>query len=270
MKRLKTALLFLLVVFLTLPVVLSSRAQEPNPELAIALANYEHTYERYRLAHNDYELAKSQYRAYNNLTSQTTALTKTAIMLEARDQVMIIFLHLIGTKLSTETKFTFGKVSVILQKLTNEADWYLEHQSKISSAATIEDLLAISQEAEERFDYSSQIVYEALFEGFIAEETEIMTLVQLELTQLNGLIQEIRQTDQDTSSIERWQIETENKFELARQKFTQADEFDAYLPKDGAGPNFSRHTLMLEQTNQYLKETNLNIIEIIREIKYVN
>lgn len=237
--------------------------------LATARNDYDYAFQQYRDAHKEYELAKSKYQTYKNLTSETVAIEKTSLMLQARDQVMITFMTMIEAKLAAETNVSYGRLGVISYEINEERDWYLTHQEKLPSAATIADLISLSREAEKRYETSAQLAYRALFEMFLYKEEAVIDLIEKELSETEALLQVIREAkDKDTSVVERWLINAQNKYELAMDKFrTSQGTVLSDTDLKTTTTNYTRGTSVLEQTNQYLKEVNQHLIEIMREIK---
>lgn len=241
-------------------------AQTP---LETTQTDYDHVYKLYLDAHDEYEIARSKYQTYRNLTSQTVAIEKTALMLEARDQVMITFLHLIQAKLTQETELSFGRLGVINHDLNQEVEWYQAHQSKPSSAASVNDLILVSREAEGRYTSTTRIVYRALLESYLYKENQIIALISDELVQTESLISLIRERkDKDTSLIERWLIDGQNKYALGKDKYNESKSIDLASIKDKELVGvYNQASQRLEQANQYFKEVNHVLIEILTEIK---
>ena len=261
------SLVFCLGVYLSPKTLLF--AQTP---LQTAQTDYDHIYKLYLDAHREFEIARSKYQTYKNLTSQTVAIEKTSEMLVARDEVMISFLSLIQVKVNQETELTFGRLSAINHDLTQEIDWYKIHQLKPNSAAAIADLLNIAREAELRYFISNRIVYQALLESYLYKENGVISLITTEIALTDQLINLIRERkDKDTSVIERWLIDAQNKYALGKGKYEEARAIDLSQAKEKELVGRYNHaTSLLENANQYFKEVNYVLTEIISEIKHAD
>lgn len=263
--KIKKPLLTLLFLFFTLPAF----AQETPPfelEFNRAHQNYLGAYNLYLEAHKEYLIAKNQAQTYQTLTAQTLALEQTIKMLEARDEVIATFLIALRAQLSRQTNIATYKLNSLYLQLEKEINWYLEHQSVFSSAGTLPDLFKLSAETEKRYPQTQVLFYQVPLQIFLHQEDLLHQKIQTQIDQTEALIAQIRTAgDKNTSQIERWLLEAKNKKNWAEEKFAQAQAIQ--ITSQGPQKQLNQAKKSLQESRQYLKETNLHLIEILKEIK---
>jgi len=238
--------------------------------------DYIHIYEQYKKAHSDYLLARSQYLQANTLASQTKAQEKTALMLQARDDVVVAYLTMLRLRLLEAEGVAASDKDSLYARLDNQISWFKAHKDQVPSAGTLEDLTKDSKAASTQYQLVIPLAYETL---------AIIPIGQLEVfkNELNQILGDIKtktekiraKGDHDTSIIERWIIETENKLSRGFEKQIQAQtglySLQKYDPKSSRRnpPEdiYSDIVTYLNESNQFFREASSNMREIIKLIK---
>jgi hypothetical protein len=262
--------------FLLYPkIYFSLSAQEPTAaigelDFSQAYQDYLFIYNHYLETHKEYVIAKNQYETYGTLTSKTVALEQTVKMLEARDEVVATFLTALRMKMSEETQIGSPRLSELYSQLDQESIWFREHSQTLTSAGAIPDLITLSNQAQNRYLKTEGLIYESLLEIFLYQENLVHQEVENQIEIIDDFISQVRENgDKDVSIIERWLLEAKNKKTRAEEKLKAAASYKTNLfPGLEVGQSiFNRTAQLLEESHQYLKEVNLNLVEIIKEIK---
>lgn len=269
MKRLPIVLLFLLFAISYLPLA-RIFAQEHSFNFQRAYADYNYIYDQYRQAHTEYVAARQAYLNYQTLTSKTEALGKTLAMLKLRDETVRTYLMALRMKLAETTGISNYEENILYLKLDEEVNWYLKHFNNLTSAGSLEDLVASSKEAQDQYSKSEVLVYQALGTILAGKEAGLRNEINQEIEILKGKIAEIRQRgDKETSVMERWLLEATNRLTRSQEKEFTAQQLLAKLKsyQQDKHQTYNQAQFALEESHQYLKEANFYLKELIREAK---
>ncbi len=265
------SLLFLFFTFAP-----TTRSQEPEKfDFNQAYQDYVFKADVYRNVHNDYKVARGQYLNFQTLKSKTNAEENTSKMLEARDEVVGTYMTALRMRLLEAPGVSEDVKEDLFVRIDAEVAWFNEHKEILSSAGSLEDLVADSEDASEKFTSIDPLFYEVLTVvsgGKPRSFRERLNSVVSDLTQkLNEIKAEEREeykfSQRKIQTIERWLLEIENQIRRSEEKQREANDI-AISKKKGSGINsYNKAIELLNESHQYLKEANSFVKEIIREIK---
>lgn len=255
------------LVFLTFFFSASAAAQEFDFQKAYE--DYRFQRNQYRTAHQEYLTAKNQYLTYQTLTSKTAALNKTQTLLEKRDQALETYLTALKLKLGEETSVIGYQANMLYLELDKEILFLQNHRSSLTSASTLEDLLGLSSQFEEKYPALEILIYRAIGEILLNKERKLGQQADELITDLGNKIQEIKSENEEESLLwERWLLEAENKTVRANEKQKASQlTLQNFDQKKGLEEQFSQAQILIKESHQYLKEAVFYLAEIIREIK---
>lgn len=263
MKRLAIVAIFILLLFYS-PVL--SQEFDFNR----AYQDYLYTYGQYREAHNQYITAREQYLTYKTLTAKTLALEQTLDMLQKRDETVRAYLTALRMKMAETTGISNYKQNTIYLKLDGEVAWYMEHRDKLSRAATLDELVKTSKEAESRYDKTLVLIFQALGVILEGKENNIRNQIDEQVKLIKEKISQIHDKgDKDTTTAERWLLEAENKLTRSQEKLDEAILIlDNLKTTDRSKDSkYNQSQELIQESHLYLKEANSYLKELIREIK---
>lgn len=267
-KRLPLVFISILLLFFSLVFVYAQ--ETPEFDFNRAYEDYLHAYGQYREAHNQYVTAREQYLTYKTLTAKTLALEQTLDMLQKRDEAIRTYLTALRMKMAGTTGISDYKQNTLYLKLDAEVSWYAEHREELTSAATLEDLVATSEEAESRYDKTLVLIYQALGVILEGKENNIKNQIDEQVELIKDKISQVRDKgDKDITTAERWLLEAENKLTRSQEKLNEAMTIlDSLKPseRDKAG-DYNEAQQLFQESHLYLKEANSYLKELIREIK---
>lgn len=268
MKRYLPIFISILLLFYSFTLV---KAQEFN--FNRAYSDYLFNYNQYRQSYTDYVAAKEAYLSYQTLTSKNQALEKTSKMLKDEDEVILTYLTALRMKLAETTGISNYEQNILYLKLDNEVGWYGQHKESLTSAATLEDLVASSTKVADKYKNTEILIYQTLGTILSGKETNFRDQLTGKIQQLKEKIGEIRQRgDKDTALAERWLLEAENRLTRSQEKQFTAQQILAKIKSSDLNKNqsYNKAQFAIEESHQYLKEANSYLKEVIREIKSAN
>lgn len=264
--------------FLSTP---SSEVVKTNEDFDEAYKLYEEKLEEYRGVSEEYRVARAQYLKSKTQRSLSDAKEATIKLLRSRDDVIISYLEALKLKLQT----TQGLNDVVLKQLVfridQEISWFTRHRDLVPSAGTLNDLVKDSQEASNEYTSTQKLIYEAL--GYISFG-KVFSYKE-RLTDLFDRLKERienakKETDKNNFSsekfltLDRWAFEIENLLIRTEDKLSEAETYLKQISKAGAREKpsslQSRALTLILEARQFLKEGNLYLTEIVREMKIVN
>ncbi len=264
--------LFIGLFFLYFFVPYYVHAQEPLT-YNDAYAQYTSRQAEYQKAHDEYVLRRSQYLRFKSLQSEKDARDATVAMLGTRDEVVIAYLSVLQKRLEETTGLTDAGKKVYLTQLTDEKTFFKDHKAKIPSAGTLDDLVADSNLASNRYKDDQKLLYQILFAIANGKITDLRTRLSDNLNNIKSKIETIRNEtrpeytfDLDKlQKIDRYVFESENK--LARSEEKQISAQDTTNIRDFTSDTYTQKLGQLGEAQQLLKEASSYMREIINEVE---
>lgn len=273
-----TVLIFLVLCLTSIKIVFS---QDSGTKFNQAHREYSLSAEDYRASHDEYVLARSQYLKFKTLTAENNAKEATIRMLETRDEVAEKYLSVLKMRIEEIEGVPDATREALFLRIDEERTWFSEHKERLPSAGSLEDLVSDSDEAKGRFEAADPLIYEGLsvissgrVNNFRARLKNIFSSVR---DKINKIKEEERSeykfSTRKIQIIERWIFETEGRISRSEEKQVEADSLISEISGKSGGRGkssvgtYSQVLSKLGESQQYLKEASLYVIEIIREIK---
>lgn len=154
-----------MLVLSTLYFVLSTSAQAQTLTFDRAYQDYQYNLTLYGQAYSDYQDTKNAYLANQTLSLKEDARKKTFAMLVARDQLMVVYLTALRTKISELSGLSTDDKNAIFGKIDSEVNFYTNHKTSYQTNDDLPTLFNASGQSQNQYkDKSSLIVNEALFD----------------------------------------------------------------------------------------------------------
>jgi hypothetical protein len=243
-----------------------------------ALQDYKYTYSLYAQADSDYQLAKAQYINSKTLTAQTKAQQATYAFLRARDDVLRTYLSALRQKLAETNGLVDSDRNILYSRIDQEVSWYIDHRDKIPSAGSLDDLFSDSEKAREHYKATEGLMYRIFSTLTDAPLRNFHDRIDNIISAASNITLEIKQNkDKDTSTIERWIIETQNRIDRSKEKEISTyrsipsieQESSAFNASDKL-PIYNGFLTRYDESLQYLKEATSFLREIVNKIKTVD
>lgn len=158
----KAALIIITLLTLTFWV---SKANAQTLTFDRAYQDYQFNTTLYDQAYSDYTDAKNAYLANQTLSLKEDARKKTFLMLVARDQLMVVYLTALRTKISELPGLRQEDKNNVFGKLDGEVNFYTNHKTSYHDSDDLPTLFSNSSQSENQYkDKTSLIVNESLFD----------------------------------------------------------------------------------------------------------
>ena len=227
----------------------------------------------YQSDYNNYLTARANYLASQSIDSQDKAKATTLKMLQSRDDVVSSFLTAMKSKIQSTQGISSSDQGSFSSRADTEIGWYNAHRTRLSSAGSLDDLVADSDEAKAQYDSTSLLVYQSVVALGIANNSYIRNEINNEISTLRAKIDEIKANqDKDVSLIERSLVDVQNKLSRSQTKDSDAANLvNSIKPTDRQKSNdFQDSQSDVADSNSYLKEANDGLLQIISQIKSAN
>ncbi len=262
----------LIILFAMIAVIFSAK---------IVFADYPAAYQDYLnktgvylSTYDNYLTARATYFASGSLDSQQKAMAATLKFLQTRDDVMTSYLTALKLKLQTSQGISANDLNSQSSQIDTQVSWYVSHNTRLSSAGSLSDLVSDSDEAKNEFNNLTQLtVYMSLITLGKGTNLYIRNELTSEISLVQTKLDEIKANqDKDVSSEERFLVDVQNKLDRS-----QAKDSDAANLINSVNPNsqqiysaFQNAQSDLTDSNLYLKEANQGLLQIITQIKSAN
>lgn len=235
-----------------------------------AYQDYLYNSDIYQKAHADYDIARSQYLSSQTISSQTKAQEATAAMLTDRDQVLSTYLTALRMALKDAPGVDNGTKESLFSLIDAEISWYGDHKTKISSAGSLDDLVADSNEAAEQFKQTELMIYQVLVTISIGNTTDYRERARTEINDLRTKLSEIKVNgDKNVDSIDRALTDAEDRLSRSIEKETDAQTRLSKMKSSDKNKlvSFNSIELSVGESLSYIKEANSIVKDSIRQIK---
>lgn len=235
-----------------------------------AFQDYIYNLSLYQKDYSAYQLAKGAYLDSQTPGSTANAISATTLMLTDRDNVVSTYLTALRMKLLETKGVSDAEKNGFYSLLDTDVSWWGGHKTRLTSAGSLDDLVKDSDEAKTHFANTQILSYQTLIEIGISENTNMRTLIQNEIGALNSKIAEIKSNgDKDTSAIERFMVDIQNKLSRSSDKETEARNLMNGIKPDSQNSTSTYQTAVgdIENSLSYLKEADTDLRNVITQIK---
>ena len=235
-----------------------------------AYQDYQYSLSIYTQANSDFEAAKDFYSKNQTLSLKEDARKKLLTMLKSRDQLEVVYLTALRTKISELKGLADGDKSAIFGKIDTEVAWYKNHITSYGDGDAVETLFTKSDESKSHYSTTTiPIVYESLFDISLGEEVGIRQDHETIYNTLKlNIATGVAAGKLDVNQFNRWFTDIDSNIQILHQNEdlskTQIQKmYDAYTTGSGSF-NDSINTLSssikpLTQLNEFLTEVLTSI-----------
>lgn len=257
-------------------------SQEPPQETVIVTyddvyAEYTGSIEEYNKAHAEYILRRAQYLKFQSLKSRQDAYNATLIMLEKRDDIVISYLNVLRKKIEEGIGISDTKKESLFLSIEEEIDWFSNHKDNLSTTGSLNDLVSDSKLAADRWLKITPLAYEVMAVLSQGKVTNFDSRIDDVFSETKKILDIVRNDNRDGYSfssyklqiLDRWIFEADGKIARSRTKQSEADVLiiEMTTSKKKVTDTYSSIISKLTESQLYMKETNLFLKEIVKQIK---
>lgn len=267
MKKLLTFFFYSLALLLSGS---SLKAQEPVFDFSKAYQDYLFNFNQYRQAHQNYQTKRQAYLHYQTLQAKNEAEQATKFMLQRRDETIRTFLTALRLKLAAVTAVANYQQTLLYLNLDKEVVWYFDHQNKISSSQTLEEMLNLASETESHYLQTEVFAYQTLAAISAAKENKITEKLNKQIGLLEEKIAAIKTLGgKNTATAEKWLVSTKEKLHQIEERQKEAQKILSKLEVKQRDKSkiFAQAEAFYQEAFLLIKQTHSYLEEIIKEIK---
>lgn len=257
-------------------VLLGILARPASATYEQAYQDYLFQFDSYRQRYSEFQVAKNEYKKFQTLTSQATALDKTKIMLAQRDQLLRAYLIVLFEKLNDPNAglpaVTKGQYQTIL---TNEIVFLETHAQRIPSIGSLEDATDVSRELESHYGVLQASIRQILIGLSLGQLAIVakhyddqLAKARLLVTAYSGTLSFGKQ-----ETVNRWLLQIANKRNFYQQKVDAIIVANAQLISSDPDELDTLYNTMIRnvgEARQYLAEGASFFVEFKNALKYAN
>jgi hypothetical protein len=264
----KTVLLILsFVIFLAFPFFVF--AQTFNSDKAYS--DYQFSLTVYYESYSSYQNSRDAFLKNQTLTLKEDARKKTLQMLRDRDQLEIVYITALRTKISETTGLNSDEKNAIFGKIDDEVNWYQIHKGNYKDDDSLETLFNKSAEAESRYkNDTGPKVYESLFLISLGTEIGIKEDQEKIYASLRAVIDSgISGGKLNMDPFNRWYTDIDSIFQNIKQNedLARTQIQEVYTQNYSTSGSYDTSIATLTSSKKLLSQLNDFLMEVLVSIK---
>ncbi len=210
-------ILFLLV----LPAFLVGRVLATSQQ---AYSDYLNQFDTYRQSYSSFQLARDSYLKYQNLTSQTAAMTATQTMMTQRDLLLRSYLSFLNEKLNEDQGLDTGTKGQYQANLQKEIAFLDTQNQNIAGITSLDDATRSSSILENHYVALQITISQTIIGVTIGKLEALAHTFDQNLQTAQGIISSNAALlpPEKTATINQWLIQIQNTRSLYQQKIDAA------------------------------------------------
>jgi len=221
----------------------------------------------YKNTRQDFLKARTKYQQFKNTENKEALENAARNQLEKAVTSLIKRLEVIKTWVSNRGALGEAEKQAIITEIDEDIIWLKERESKVQIASVAE----IKEAAKEIRDYWKNHrakVKRVIGEIWAARINFVITKAEKFSIQVSAKIQELKTAGKDTSQLEAWLADFNQKLVLAKEKYEAAKvKFQAISDLAEAQQLFEEGHQFIIQANQYVKQAHTQLVQIVKEMK---
>lgn len=221
----------------------------------------------YKTSRQSFLNARQKYTQLRNGANKTDLELKAREFLKQMVSVMIKRLEALKNKVGNHRAIPDAERQSILAEIDQDINWLKERQSAIDTA-TPEQIKETAKEIRDYWKNTRVKVKRVIGLIWAARINFLITKAEGFSTKIAAKIAELKAAGKDTSQLEAWLDEFNQKISLAKEKYQSAKEkFSNIAGASDLDELFKAGHQFIKDAHNYLKEAHRKLIEIVREMK---
>lgn len=233
-----------------------------------AFSDYQYIYTRYREAHREYSLERGRYLKEKTLEHKQAAFEATRKMLDLRAKTLDTYFITLAI-LFLDTNPGQETQDKILGITDNERVFLKGHQEKLGKIATLEDVLVVSGELENRLPDSKEAAYRVLATTLLRKQLALYKKTEDALLQAEETISKMESEGEDTGLLRVWGKQIREKLsEATKEQEKTAVKIAGFSQKKHAiEEEFNIFKETLKKSNEDTKQAMSFLFELLHRMK---
>jgi len=254
---------------LTSATSLRARNQEARAKYQSARQQYLKEVNWYKTTRQQFLNARKKYRQFKSAENKSAYEKQARAFLEKIVDVLIRKLESLKSWVSNKPSLSESERQAIIAEIEQDINWLKNKKQGIATASPAQ----IKEKAKEIREYwKKHRIFVKKIIGKIWSARLDWAIERFEnvSSKIADKIQELKAAGKDTSQLETWLADFNQKIEIAKQKRDKAREkYQAISSLADANQLFKQVHQFVKEANQYLRDAHKKLIDIIKEMKKI-
>jgi len=246
---------------------LRERDQEARARYQAAKAQYLKEVNWWRMTRQQFLSARAKYRQFKNAENKAAYEEAARAFLEKTVNVLIKKLESLKNWVANKPSLPELEREVIIAEIEKDINWLESKKSGIATASPAQ----IKEKAKEIRDYWREhriFVKKIIGQIWAARLDWAIERFETVSSKVSTKIDELKAAGKDTSQLEAWLADFNQKIEIAKEKREKAREkYQAISSLADANQLFKQAHQFIKEANQYLKKAHRILVDIVKEMK---
>ena len=246
---------------------LRERHQEARAKYQAARQQYLKEVNWWKTTRQQFLQARAKYRKFKNTENKANYEEKARKFLEKTVDVLIRKLESLKNWVSNRPSLPESERESIIAEIEEDINWLESKKSGISTASPAQ----IKEKAKEIREYWKNHrlkVKRIIAQIWTARLSWAIERFEAVASKIATKIEELKAAGKDTSQLEAWLADFNQKIEIAKEKKDKAKEkYQAISSLADANKFFKQVHQFIKEANQYLREAHQKLVEIVKEMK---
>ena len=222
----------------------------------------------YKDARADWITAKQKYQNSKNAQNTGEALEKGKDFLLKADKTLVAYLETISTYVDGEPSLSDTEKANIQSELISDINWLENKQSEIEDASTKSELTDLAKQVRERWNEIKPATKRIVGDIMNSKVLWLINRAEEASVKVEDKITELQDNGKDTTDLENWLDDFNEKIELAKEKHTQAkNQFASIKNVQDSDKLFREGNAFTKEANQYIRNAYKDLKNIAIELR---
>jgi len=250
-----------------LALTLKERDANARAKYQQAQGQYQKEVNFYKSARQDFLNARQKYQQFKNAENRKALEDAARNYLEKAVSSLIKRLETIKNWVSNRGALPESERQAIIAEIDQDINWLNERLAKVQTASPD----SIKEEAKTVREYWKNHrakVKRIIGQIWAARINFVISKAECFSTKVDAKIQELKAAGKDTSQLEAWLADFNQKLSLAKEKYEAAKaKFQAISDLAGADQLFRGGHQFIKEANQYIRQAHAQLVQIVKEMR---
>jgi len=246
---------------------LRERDQEARAKYQAARQQYLKEVNWWRTTREQFLNARAKYRQFKNTENKAAYEEQARAFLERTINVLVKKLESLKNWVSNRPSLPESEREEIVAEIEQDINWLEGKKSGIATASPAQ----IKEKAKEIREYWRDhriFVKKIIGQIWGARLDWVIERFETASSKIAAKIEELKAAGKDTSQLEAWLADFNEKIEIAKEKREKAREkYEAISSLADANQLFKEAHQFIKEANEYLRDAHKILIEIVKEMK---
>jgi len=246
---------------------LRTRHQEARAKYQAARAQYLKEVNWWKTTRQQLLKARTKYRRFKNAENKTAYEKQARAFLERTVDVLIKKLEALKNWVSNRPSLPESERQAIVAEIEQDISWLEAKKSGIATASPAQ----IKEKAKEIRKYwkNHRVKVKRIIGQIWAARLDwAIERFETVSSKIAAKIEELKAAGKDTSQLEAWLADFNQKIATAKEKRDKAKEkYQAISSLADANQLFNQAHQFIKEANQYLREAHRKLVDIVKEMK---